>query len=127
MGYTIIDSQTGRPLPLRIISDWQRETNGWAMFQIGNEFQPKQWVNDACNRSEERYWVEFENGSSQTYPWWQIIEPGDTFHDVQVKLAHAAAVRQAAIELSQAKMKYKRLTGMDAPENCRRIILPEVE
>jgi hypothetical protein len=121
MAYTIIDSVTRKCLPIRLIMDRQPgQSPAWLMFGIGGAFKAE-WLCDPCNKSAERYWVKFEGGSEQFFPWFMVIEPSDDWHDIAIKLAHYAQVKTAAINLDRARQEYRRVTGFDAHPDAIRI------
>lgn len=112
MGYSVIDSETGRPLPIRIIADYQPDNGApWLCFAIMDPFTPREWTHDACARHDQRYRVEFESGAVQYFRWFEIIEPHDTPADVRVKLSGYAEFKAARLAFDRARAEFTRIAG----------------
>lgn len=123
MAYSLRD-QWGNALPIRIIADRSPHGIGtvgtWHTFQICDALEPFDWTHDSCARSDQRYEVYYRADSQpQYFHWYEIIEPDDTVHDIEIKLKAFADVKTARLNYEHARDSYTRVLGR-SPEICRR-------
>lgn len=115
MAYTICDPDTGDPKPIRLIADHQPgESPKHLMFQVCNPVEPEDWTCDPCNMPARRYRIVWRGGIEEYRPWWEVIAPDDTDHDVAVKLQQCVHAKTARINLERAERDYRRICGVAA-------------
>ena len=107
MAYTLCE-QWGDPKPLRVIVKDATETP-----KLGEEFRPYWWVCDPCNRSGERYEIEFRANQAKPtgYAWYQVVTTDDSEDDIRLKLEHYGKVIAARKAADAAQREYERLNG----------------